>query len=178
MNAFKYLIENNILCLQQGLGLLQAINDDVYTHTAPPIYTSGIGDHYRHCLEHYTCFLDGFEQRAIDYDARKRDREIASNRAYAIQATRNIMARLETLVGEGASFKVKMDCRLDAEAGAVWTNSTSERDLQYLQAHTIHHFALIAMIVRLQGHEPGEAFGVAPSTLTYNNQQAQASTST
>ena len=66
-----------------------------------------------------------------------------------------------------------MDCRLDDEEGAVWTESTPERDLQYLQAHTIHHYALIAMILRLQGREPGKGFGVAPSTLTFRNRQTQ-----
>ncbi len=173
MNAFKYLIENNILCLKQGLDLLQGIGDDMFAHSSPPIYPSSIGDHYRHCLEHYTCFLDGFNQQAIDYDARKRDKRVASDRNYAIQTTRLIMKQLDTLSSNGELFKVKMDCRLDGEEGAVWTHSTPERDLQYLQAHTIHHFALIAMIVRLQGHEPGEEFGVAPSTLTYKNRQVQ-----
>lgn len=173
MNPFKYLIENNILCLKQGLDLLQDITDDIFTHTSPPIYPSSIGDHYRHCLEHYICFLDGFDQQAIDYDARKRDKRIASDRYYAVQITRQTMQQLDALSSEGKPFQVKMDCRLDAEEGAVWTHSTPERDLQYLQAHTIHHFALIAMIVRLQGHEPGEEFGVAPSTLTYKNQQVQ-----
>lgn len=173
MNPFRYLIENNILCLKQGLDLLEGINDDIFTHTSPPVYPSSMGDHYRHCLEHYICFLDGFQHKSIDYDARKRDKRIASDRGYAIQATRHIMEQLGNLSSTDEPFKVKMDCRLDAEEGAVWTHSTPERDLQYLQAHTIHHFALIAMIVRLQGYEPGEAFGVAPSTLTYTNQQVQ-----
>ena len=174
MIPLKYLIEHNILCLEQGIRLLSEMDDSVYTHTDSPIYNSGIGDHYRHCLEHYLCFLDGIDARSIDYDARKRDKRISSDRLYAVEVTEQIIQQLNRIACEGAPLKVKMDCRLDDEAGVVWTDSTPERDLQYLQAHTIHHYALIAMILRLQGHEPGEGFGVAPSTLAYLKRQTQA----
>ena len=174
MIRLKYLVENNILCLQQGIELLSEIEDEVYTHTNAPIYASGIGDHYRHCVEHYISFLDGVDCQCIDYDARKRDKKIASKREYAIQVTQDVIRRLQALHCEGEALKVKMDCRPDEEEGAVWTESTPERDLQYLQAHTIHHYALIAMILRLQGHEPGDGFGVAPSTLTFRKKQTQA----
>ena len=173
MTSFEYMIEHNILCLKQGLTLLEEISDDIYIHADPPIYPSGIGDHYRHCLEHYISFLDGYDRQAIDYDARKRDKRTATDRAYAGKLTRKITDQLNTLSCDGKPFRIKMDCRQDGEQGAVWTHSSPERDLQYLQAHTIHHFALIAVILRLQGYEPGEAFGVAPSTLTYQNQQVK-----
>ncbi len=171
MIHLKNLIENNVLCLEQGIQLLNEMEDAVYTHTASPVYSSGIGDHYRHCVEHYLCFLDGIDARSIDYDARKRDLRIATERAYAIEVTKQIIAGLDKLACSGVALRVKMDCRLDDEEGAIWTDSTPERDLQYLQAHTIHHYALIAMILRLQGQEPGEGFGVAPSTLTYRKQR-------
>ena len=73
MDHLKYLIENNIVCLEQGIHLLKEIKNEVYTHSDPPVYTSGIGDHYRHCIEHYLSFLNGIDARCVDYDARKRD---------------------------------------------------------------------------------------------------------
>ena len=173
MDNLKYLIENNIVCLQQGIRLLTELEDSVYVHSNPPVYTSGIGDHYRHCVEHYHSFLSGIDARCVDYDARKRDLLISSDRTHAIKITEVIIRDLKALSCSGASLRVKMDCKLDDEDGAVWVNSTIERDLQYLQAHTIHHYALIAMIVRLQGLEPGSEFGVAPSTLTYRKKQMQ-----
>ena len=173
MNNLQYLIETNIACLQQGIDLLHTLPEEVYTHTSPPVYTSGIGDHYRHCLEHYLCFLRGIDAKNIDYDARKRDRQISADRLYAIQVTEQIIRRMREVTCMGAVLRVKMDCKLSDEEGAVWADSTVERDLQYLQAHTIHHYALIAMIVRLQGNDPGEEFGVAPSTLTYRKRLMQ-----
>ena len=41
------------------------------------------------------------------------------------------------------------------------------RELQVLSSHTIHHFALIAMTLRLHGIEMDPDFGMAPSTLRY-----------
>ena len=173
MKNLTYLVEHNALCLQQGIALLEQLPDDVYVYTEAPIYTSSIGDHYRHCLEHYTCFLSGIQGARIDYDARKRDLQIATERTYALEITRRVIAGLQQLTPADASLKVKMDCKLSEEDGAVWTDSTVERDLQYLQAHTIHHYALIAMIARLQGVDPGDEFGVAPSTLSYRKRQLQ-----
>jgi len=39
-------------------------------------------------------------------------------------------------------------------------------------SHTIQHYALVAVMARLQGCGPEASFGIAPSTLKY--QQAQA----
>jgi len=52
--------------------------------------------------------------------------------------------------------------------GSPWSESTVKRELQYLQAHTIHHYALIALILRIQGITPHDEFGVAPSTLRHH----------
>ena len=41
------------------------------------------------------------------------------------------------------------------------------RELLFLISHTVHHFALIAFMLRSFGIEPGDKFGVAPSTLRY-----------
>jgi hypothetical protein len=50
---------------------------------------------------------------------------------------------------------------------ACWGRSSAERELQFLLSHTVHHYALIALMLRTQGYEPGAEFGVAPSTLAY-----------
>jgi hypothetical protein len=48
-----------------------------------------------------------------------------------------------------------------------WTRSSIARELQSLLSHTVHHYALIAIALRLQGIEPSAEFGVAPSTLEH-----------
>ena len=46
-------------------------------------------------------------------------------------------------------------------------SSTVGRELQYLLDHTIHHYAIIAIILKAQSITVPEEFGVAPSTLKY-----------
>jgi hypothetical protein len=45
--------------------------------------------------------------------------------------------------------------------------SSISRELQVLSSHTIHHFALIAITLRMHGVEMDPDFGMAPSTLRY-----------
>jgi hypothetical protein len=42
--------------------------------------------------------------------------------------------------------------------------STLARELRALASHTIHHYALVAVVLRLRGVAVPAHFGVAPST--------------
>ena len=57
--------------------------------------------------------------------------------------------------------------RSEDDAAPPWSTSSVERELQFLSSHTVHHYALIAVILRLNGVQPEEGFGVAPSTQRY-----------
>jgi hypothetical protein len=49
----------------------------------------------------------------------------------------------------------------------VYLISSIGRELQALSSHTIHHFALIAITLRLHGFDVDQDFGMSPSTLRY-----------
>jgi uncharacterized damage-inducible protein DinB len=174
MKPTEPLSAHNIVYLEQSLDLLDTLDDDAYTANQPPYHQSSIGDHLRHCLEHYTSFLDGLDDGAIDYDARARDARIATSRLFATQVIRDLIERLEALPQHDQPVRVKMDCDKDAESADPWSASSVKRELQYLLAHTIHHYALIAMLLRLQGRMPHPDFGVAPSTLKHRRRQEAA----
>jgi hypothetical protein len=58
----------------------------------------------------------------------------------------------------------------DADSKAVcegFMESSISRELQVLSSHTVHHFALIAITLRVHGVEIDSDFGMAPSTLRY-----------
>jgi hypothetical protein len=124
-------------------------------------------------VEHYQSLLAGLPAGAIDYDARKRDREIETVRTHALGVLGGLIGALEGMARGDRSLRVKQDSDPDDAAGALWSTSSFVRELQYLQAHTIHHFALIAILVRLQDKEVPAEFGVAPSTLKYQRQMLQ-----
>ncbi len=159
----------NAAYLEQGIRLLGALTDSQYTRATPSLSKSGIGGHFRHCLDHYHLLLDGCREARVDYDARDRDRLVESDRAEAIVSAARLTERLRALDAEtvAAGIMVRMDCGDGLRRNAVWSQSTVARELQFMVSHTTHHYAIIAMILRQQGLEPGADFGVAASTLLH-----------
>lgn len=165
--AHEALLTANLQVLQQGIELLTQLDDEQYTMTAGPLFAYGVGSHFRHCLDSYQCFLQGLPTGRIDYDRRERDELTAQDRQHA--STR-ITWTMELLCELLHSFEHGAVCvRQD---GPQWAASSVTRELQFLLSHTVHHYALIALILRLQGFNPAAEFGVAPSTLEHWNAQA------
>jgi len=88
-----------------------------------------------------------------------------------IQATDDILLKFDLVDDLNRQLRIKMAISADVKENTPLSDSTVRRELQYLQSHTIHHFALISMILRLQGLRPADDFGVAPSTLQYLQKQ-------
>lgn len=167
MKSTETLVQLNIEFLRQGRSLLEQLDDDTYTACDPPVYNSGIGEHMRHILEHYDMFVDGLASGFVDYDARKRDMSISSSCAAASDRLEAIIGALSTVDAIDTPIEVKLAASKFEGLDDPRSDSTVKRELQYLQAHTIHHFALIAMILRLRSVDVPADFGVAPSTLQY-----------
>jgi hypothetical protein len=163
------LIEINVRWLRQALGLINRLDDIAYSTTPPGFGPHRAGAHLRHVLEFYRCFLENLKWLHIDYDARPRDASIEYSRDAAAAAIRSIIHSLETdpeLRGEGIVW-IRMEDADAAFAGDSYMESSISRELQALSSHTVHHFALIAMTLRLHGVVMDPDFGMAPSTLRY-----------
>jgi hypothetical protein len=162
------LIQINVRWLQQALSLLDRLNDAGYTTSPRTMAPHRAGAHLRHILEFYRCFLEGLPDSHIDYDARRRDAQIETHREYAATTIRRIIHALETsreLRQERIVWVRMEDC--DGGVRDPFMESSISRELQVLSSHTIHHFALIAMTLRVHGVEMDPEFGMAPSTLRY-----------
>lgn len=168
------LLSENILALRQGIDLLERLSDEVYRKSVAPYFTSGVGKHLRHNLDHYAMFLAGVANARIDYDGRQRDPRFESDRQYAIAKINSVISGLENLAEQNCdqSILIKMNATEEHNQAALWSRSTLARELQFLLSHTIHHYALIAMILKIQGVDCHPDFGVAPSTLKYQRSQA------
>ncbi len=175
MQATSILTADNIHFLRQGFELLDSLDDQQFT-ARPAIGISPLGSHLRHCLDFYTSYLGGLEARRIDYDARERDVRLENDRQYAMDVLQATIARLEECAGldEDLELRVATD-RSPGEVGELaWSRSSVRRELQFLRSHTVHHYALISVVLKLLGRPPGEDFGVAPSTLAYRRELATA----
>ena len=168
------LIRENIGVLLQGCELLRKLDDETYAATCRELGNHRAGSHLRHCIEFFESVLDGTQDLAVDYDARKRDKRIETDRRYALAALDRLVHRLETdrPLREREAIQVRLEDAASSGATAEWMASTVTRELQFLRSHTIHHYALIAATLRAFGVEPGETFGMAPSTLRYMKEAA------
>ncbi len=175
MRAHDVLTEENIGCLTQIAELLDQLDDGPYNREAPPPFQSTAGAHVRHTVDHYDQFLAGLPDRCLDYQARQRDMRIAEDRHYAAshirQQIESLRAQAQTL-DEGTALQVRLEAGSDDRDAALWTESTIERELDFLLSHTIHHQALIAFILKTRGVSVPDHFGMAPSTIRYEEQRA------
>jgi uncharacterized damage-inducible protein DinB len=163
-STLSSLIRVNTTWLEQALALVSLVDDHRYSSQPPGFGPHTAGRHLRHILEFYECFLDGVEHgRVVDYDSRKRDPTIETDRGAATSRIRRIIDRLFHLRASDEPILVQVD---DCDA-----RSTIARELQVLSSHTIHHFALIAMTLHAYGLRVDPRFGVAPSTLRYQEQR-------
>lgn len=182
MRTLPILTQRNIAFLEQALALLETIPESVYASRPANFERGGVGTHLRHVLDHYDAFLDGLEQGRIDYDARARDLATEVESAVARRRLRATIARLRELgpTGETQALWAARELLVVMELGdrgdALASSSASSlgRELQYLVAHTVHHFALIAVALRSLGHELPPDFGVAPSTLRHEESSSGA----
>jgi hypothetical protein len=158
----------NLALLEQGFELLGRIPDRVYAANGHDGAARPVGPHFRHVLEHYSCFLDGRAAGRIDYDARAREAAIESDRAAARERIRELVRGLEAVEEDEleAGSSARLECGVGDEADQ-WSRTSVRRELHFLLSHTIHHYALIGLLLERHGVDPGDEFGVAPSTLKH-----------
>jgi uncharacterized damage-inducible protein DinB len=166
----------NASVLRQGAALLSRLSVEQFRdaprlaglpETALAAFTRGaVGAHVRHVLDHYESFLGGLESGRIDYDRRERDRQLELDPTLARERLESCARRLERFPAHELDRPLAVTTS-SAPGRAREGASSLSRELQFLASHTVHHYALIAVLVRLWGVAPDDDFGVAPSTLAY-----------
>ena len=161
--------------LRQGEALLNALDDERYTRRLPAVFASAIGGHYRHCLDHFECLLDGVADGEVNYDHRRRDARIENDRRFALAETRRIQLACEGIPPLALELPLRVQSKVNYEGQtAPETTSSFGRELMYAVAHAIHHYALLAVMCRLLGVRLPVGFGLAPSTLEHQADQQKA----
>ena len=166
MHQESRLITSCIILLEDVMRLLERLDDEVYAKTSVLSPRSSVGAHVRHCLDFYKAFLSGLESGRIDYNCRQRDSLIETNRRYAIQEIHQLIAELRERLSIFRIAPILITTE-DGSSRESWCGSSVVRELEFLRSHTIHHYSLMAILLRFEGIEPGEEFGVAPSTLRH-----------
>lgn len=164
------LVKQNVFFLRQGADLLRRLPDDAYGPTETDgVRRAGVGPQFRHCLDFYSCLLRDLDKGRIDYDSRERRDTVEADRGAALTELEAIIDGLSGIAGSAidSPLEVRSDLAPGEEPAAAWNSSTVGRELRFLASHTVHHYALIALLLRQRGFEPGESFGVAPATASH-----------
>ncbi|MGH9940849.1 MAG: DinB family protein [Pyrinomonadaceae bacterium] len=174
MQHDNQLTSDCVQALKQGVALIEKLDDSLYTETRWLPVKSGVGGHVRHCLDFYQSFLAGVASGRIDYNRREREVLIERDRAFAVTKLRIVIAELQALpdADGDAPLLVTREGVTDTVEPSAWCRSSISRELQFLLSHTVHHYALVALLLRLQGFEPVAEFGVTPSTLRHWKREA------
>ena len=163
----KQPIQNVFVQLTETLNQLSA---GEYVQPSKTLFNASIGQHVRHIIELFLCLEKGCETGVVNYEKRKRDYLIETNKDLAIQLLKDIYHRLE---------RPNTDLVMEAEdyentEGVAAIPSNYYREIAYNLEHTIHHMALIRVGVNeVSRIELPQEFGVAYSTIKYRQQCAQ-----
>jgi len=143
---------------------LHQLSNDEYSQKSPVLFNATVGQHVRHIIELFICLDQGYKNGLINYEKRKRDYTIESNKEIAIK-----------LLGQVASGFHMNDKNLLLEAtydensdDTILISTNYFRELVYNLEHTVHHMALIRVgINEVSSVKVPEEFGVASSTIKY-----------
>ncbi|MCL9771076.1 DinB family protein [Flavobacterium sp. HXWNR69] len=153
--------------LSENIDLLQQLTNEEFTLSFPELSNATIGEHMRHIIELLGSLVDRYESGIINYDKRKRDIVLQTDKTEAIKILEKYRFELDK---PNKQLALAHNCFSDTET--LETNYF--RELLYNLEHSIHHQALIKVaLYRLPHIKVSDSFGIAPSTLDYRKQCAQ-----
>lgn len=128
--------------------------------------SGSIGSHVRHCLDHVEALERALVRGVCCYDERVRGTAMEDDPAIACARLKACQLRLTHLDPELLLTPLALSARITADGVAVRALTTVGREVTFLISHTIHHAALIAVLLEDRGHERPARFGLAPTTPT------------
>ena len=149
---------------------LSQLSSQQYSQPCKTLFNNTIGQHVRHIIELFQCLEKGYEAGTVNYEKRKRDTEIESDKE---MATRLLLDIHRGLTKDNKKLMLEA-CYDDHINEAITIETNYHREIAYNLEHTIHHMALIRVgITEIAAIELPDDFGVASSTIKYRKQCAQ-----
>lgn len=144
--------------------ILHQLNDAEYTQPIALINHQTIGKHVRHIIEFFQCLVKA--DHFICYDNRVRELKIETSVDFTLETIKSIKLKLNHL---NFNQPIILNQLIDNKTYQV--QSTLGRELIYCIDHSIHHFAIIKMVLETEFPEIlfENTFGVAYSTIKYHS---------
>jgi hypothetical protein len=149
---------------------LEKLHPSQYSLPCKNLSGNTIGQHVRHIIEMFQCLEQGWHTGEVDYEARKRDRQIETDPKIALV----LLKEIEYQISKENRALCLLTRYEDLQEVADKINTNYHREIAYNLEHTIHHMALIRIGLKELGEiEVEDSYGVASSTLKYRKQCAQ-----
>jgi uncharacterized damage-inducible protein DinB len=159
MTAFRALADT----LGQLGEAIRSLTFDQYT--ARDLRSSGsIGAHVRHCLDHVGAFERGIVTGQVCYDHRERDTVVERNPRLGNSRLRRASARLAANHDRVLDRPLVLLAQIADDGQSIRVPTTVGRELAFVISHTIHHSALVAVLLERAEQEVPERLGLAPTT--------------
>lgn len=160
--------------LDQLIYFVNQVKQDDFCLPIKDLTQSTVGQHVRHILEFFICLQLGYEQGIVNYDKRKHDKAIETDKSVALEALIHIKKFVEgTIPDKNITLEFSYD---KTKETYITLHTNYMRELAYNIEHAIHHMAIIK--IAASGHFeyitlPKE-FGVAVSTLRHEESTMRA----
>ena len=149
---------------------LDQLEKGQYDYPCTNLSGNSIGQHVRHIIEMFQCLETGYASGEVDYEKRKRDHQIETDKHFACRLLQEITGQINK---ENKSLKL-LTYYDDSSGQPERITTNYYREIAYNLEHTIHHMALIRVGLREIGDiSLDDSYGVAPSTIKYRKQCVQ-----
>ena len=144
--------------------LLSAMSPDVYCARFATDVSGSIGEHVRHCLDHVSALLAANLSTALSYDRRHRGTDVETDPTAALRQILQLKRALDAWSTRSLDEAIRVTSTISPSGDAVSSWSTLARELAFVVSHTIHHQAIIGILLAIHSHAVPERFGHSPST--------------
>jgi uncharacterized damage-inducible protein DinB len=126
--------------------------------------SGSIGAHVRHCLDHAWALERGIATGEICYDYRERDTVVEREPQLAVSRLCRARVRLGGISDALLDRPLTLVAQTHADGRSVRVRTTAGRELAFVITHTVHHSALIAILLEHADEGIPMRFGLAPTT--------------
>jgi hypothetical protein len=148
--------------------LLGSLSEETYTRNLEILGNVSISKHLRHVYEFYQLVADASINGRLDYSLRQRNKDFENSIAIAQNHLEMVFHKISS--ADITQEIIVINEELDGLSVSEHKSSMG-REMMYAFDHAIHHLAIIKIGAFSMNIQLPKSFGVAPSTLNYQNQQ-------
>ena len=149
--------------LDELAAVLNRTSPSTYTARPFPAVSGSIGQHVRHILDHVASLCQAESRMPLSYDHRERGTNVETDVHAALRSIRRLMSTLAAMRTWGDEAITMMSILVPG-GEPIAVRTTLRRELIFVVSHTIHHQALIGLLLSAAGGGVPQDFGLAPST--------------